>query len=883
MNIIRRKQLSTKIKFAIGALDVYLDNYKSDRFFSKSLAKKLFRVKKYYDILDGTLASPLLRLYCLYWLEYQIKCIIFGHGYPLLDRSLRWVGMEHLREHIKPYFHYLYPICIQRTNYKTNKEDKVEVSLEPVKPSLSNFYGKLYGACLMVRTNTGTYRIIGHVPKDLHRKIRNSLNYDNLVELLNKKDESISWRDYFLTMNIRDHMTMDDNTKSIHIYRNYKKIMTYNEMSIEAIANEFSFCNDYQKYEMINLLLNSNMIEVAISLLSICNKEIVEHLDWCFQVNLPDVIRINSNKINNSKSEPTYETRIQNLDLSDKVKRKAFEKLKVVMGSKGGEGAPKATKWLDNFLSIPWNKLKKEEGLQNNTADIIKEFKEQNSDLDLDDNDNEKVKELNNKIGKERTKHSNYIDRSKKILANAFHGHPQLKKQLIRYLAQIITGGENGMVIGIHGPPGNGKTTAIKKGFAKCIVDDNGKSRPVEFISLSGSSRATKLRGHNYTYLGSTYGRIVSALIDAECMNPILLFDEVDKCSEEIQQILITITDPTQNKEFNDNYFEGIPIDLSKCLIIFTFNDPSRVHPVLLDRVKPMIETKSLTLRDKLAISRTHLIPEIAGFVGMDYKTISIEDRQIVDIINNYTKEAGARQLRQLLIDVIRELNYRTLLNPKTKPIITDKLINDVFEDRLKVCYTMIPEKSKIGQINGMWANSLGLGGILHIQATRINSKDGKLQLTGRQGDTMQESMKCSRTCAIQLAEDYLYENKVRKNIDNASFAVHIPFRGGGVDGPSAGGVICLAIFSVLTGLPINNDVSMTGTCDLHGNLGRIGGLGKKLLGARRAGVKTVVLSKENHDDLELLRKDKLSQEDGIEIIEIDNVREAMPYFFCNM
>lgn len=880
--LVRYIQLRARLSYTLGNLEIYLDNYNASDKYLKMFSRKLHKFKQDLEVLKKLNASISLKLYGALWLSWRMRCIIFNFGYPNLEHMLKFVGIANLRDNVSQYFDIFVPINIQRTNYKTNSEGKVEVSLEPLKPSLQNFYGKLYGACLMIRTDSGTIRIIGHTKRDLHRNIRNDIDMTELKTLLLEKDKDVQWDNYIYTMNVRDHLVTDVKKKAIEIHRNYKKIDAYKEMSMEAIINEYTFCNGYQRYELIKLLLCGNMIDMALNLLSTSNKLIMENLDWEFQNMLPEIMRMKVPVSDNKNIEEIpYDVRINELDVSDKVKKKAFEKLKQIIRSKGGDGAPKATKWLDNFLSIPFGKLKKEEGLQNHIEEYKEEFKKDNPELSMDDVTHEKVIEINEKIMKERNKHSQYIQNAKHILDTGFHGHPKLKKQLRRYLAQLITGGENGMVIGIHGPPGNGKTTAIKQGFAKCFVDENGVTRPVEFISLSGANRASRLRGHNYTYLGSTYGRIVSALIDAECMNPILLFDEVDKCSVEIQQILIQLTDPSQNKEFNDNYFEGIPIDISKCLIIFTFNDISKIDNVLLDRIKPLIETEALTTKDKLAISKQHLLPEIAGFVGMEYNDIKISDNQIINLIDNYTMEAGARQLRQLLIDVIRELNYGKLLDPELKLCVTDELISEVFQDRTKVQYTKIPEHPVVGQINGMWANSLGLGGILYIQVKKMGSKEGKLELTGRQGDTMQESMRCSRTCATTMAKEYFGKIGDDITFENTGFAIHIPFTGGGVDGPSAGGAICLAIYSELTSLPIMNNVSMTGTCDLRGNLGRIGGLGKKLLGAVRAGVQTVIISKENHDDLVLLRKKELSQEDkGLKIVEIGHVQDALKYFF---
>ena len=216
--------------------------------------------------------------------------------------------------------------------------------------------------------------------------------------------------------------------------------------------------------------------------------------------------------------------------------------------------------------------------------------------------------------------------------------------------------------------------------------------------------------------------------MECECMNPIFLFDELDKVSNtengrEITSILTHLTDSTQNHEFYDKYFEGVKLDMTKSLMVFTINDRSKIDPILLDRMT-VIQTKPLSMEDKKVVTRKHLIPQITSKMDLNPTEIDIEDEQIEDLIYDYTREAGARQLKRLLESLIQELNLRRLENPTIDLTIDRFLVNDVFSHKDKVRAESISEHSLIGQINGMYANALGLGGILPIQVSSNMTDD---------------------------------------------------------------------------------------------------------------------------------------------------------------
>jgi ATP-dependent Lon protease len=480
-----------------------------------------------------------------------------------------------------------------------------------------------------------------------------------------------------------------------------------------------------------------------------------------------------------------------------------------------------------------------------------------------------------------RIKQQEYLEKVQDIFESCVHGHSLVKTQLKRLLAQWISGGQSGIVLGLEGPPGNGKTTLIKNGLAKCLIDQNNKPRPVGFVPLGGSTNASSIVGHGFTYVGSTWGRIVDILMECECMNPIFLFDELDKVSKtehgnEIISILTHLTDSTQNNEFYDKYFEGVPLDLSKALMVFTFNDRNKIDPILLDRMT-IIETKPLSLDDKMVVARNHLIPQISKLVDFEPSEIIISDEEIETLICDYTCEAGARQLKKMLESLIQELNLRRLMEPKTSLLIDRFLINDVFKHRDKVRRESISDKPLIGQINGMWANALGMGGILPIQVEKTYTSK-TLVLTGTQGDTMKESMRCAETIAINLTTN----ESPNFNKEDLKFGLHIhcPSTGMPKDGPSAGGAICIAVFSFLCNKYIKQDVAMTGEIDLMGRILAIGGLDAKLNGAKKAGIRKALIPLENKEQFQrMINEGKNPEDEKFKVVMVDNIYEALNHF----
>lgn len=485
---------------------------------------------------------------------------------------------------------------------------------------------------------------------------------------------------------------------------------------------------------------------------------------------------------------------------------------------------------------------------------------------------------------------SNYISQISDTLTKAVHGHDKAKRQIERIIGQWINGEQSGYCFGFEGPPGVGKTSLAKKGIANCLIDNDGTSRPFTFIAIGGASNGSTLEGHNYTYVASTWGRIVDVLIEKKCMNPIIFIDELDKVSKtehgrEIIGILTHLIDPTQNDSFQDKYFHGINIDLSKALFIFSYNDVDAIDRILLDRIH-RIKFNALTLDDKLTVTRNHLLPEVLEKMGLS-GVIEITDDVITFIIDKYTSEPGVRKLRELLFEIVGEVNISVLRGEKNYnqlPVVItiDDVKTKYLQDRDTVRpYVINRSSATIGVINGLYANTMGRGGVLPIEVSFLPcSQLLELHLTGMQGDVMKESMQVARTLAFELAGDKL--NDCLKEVDGKPYKhglhIHVPEGATKKDGPSAGTAITIAIYSRITGLPIRHDIAITGEICLSGKVTAIGGLEEKVLGGIKAGVKHFIFPKENEKDYNKLRNTYECKGvlEGIEFTSVDDIHQAL-------
>ena len=439
----------------------------------------------------------------------------------------------------------------------------------------------------------------------------------------------------------------------------------------------------------------------------------------------------------------------------------------------------------------------------------------------------------------ERTEDNLDLQHARSILDHDHYGMKKVKERIVEMLAvQKLTGDPQGQILCLVGPPGVGKTS-----IAKAIAEAMG--RRFVRMSLGGVHDEAEIRGHRRTYIGARPGRIIEAMRQAKTVNPLLLFDEIDKLSDDMRgdpaSAMLEVLDSAQNNAFVDHFVE-IPYDLSRCLLMTTANDASSIPRPLLDRME-VIEVPSYLFDEKLEIARRHLLPRQLKKHGLTRSNLRADAAALSCLIEGYTREAGVRELDRVLGSVCRKAACE-IVEGKQRITLTRQRITDWLGPQ-RHRGDEVEAEPQVGVVTGLAWTSVG-GETLVIEATALPGK-GNLQLTGQLGDVMQESAHAALT--------FVRANAERLGIDPGCFEkldlhVHVPEGAVPKDGPSAGIALMTALASALSGAEVRPRLAMTGEITLRGRVLPIGGLREKLLAAVRAGVTTVLLPEKNREDL---------------------------------
>ena len=459
------------------------------------------------------------------------------------------------------------------------------------------------------------------------------------------------------------------------------------------------------------------------------------------------------------------------------------------------------------------------------------------------------------------------IAHAKEVLEKRHYGLEDVKERILEYLAvRALTQKSKSPILCLAGPPGTGKTS-VAKSLAESM------KRPFVRISLGGVRDEAEIRGHRKTYVGAMPGRIADGMRKAGVKNPVMLLDEIDKVSTDYKgdtfSALLEVLDSEQNKKFRDHYLE-VPLDLSEVIFVTTANTLQTIPRPLLDRME-VIMISSYTENEKMHIVKEHLLQKQLERHGLADGLLSVSEGALWKIIRNYTKEAGVRTLERTIGELCRKSAKEILETKKEKVRITERNLSK-YLGKEKYRYQMANSEDEIGIVRGLAWTSVG-GDTLQIEVNVLNGK-GKLMLTGQMGDVMKESAQTGISYIRSISAEYQIEDDFFENHD---IHVHIPEGAVPKDGPSAGITMATAILSAVTKKKVRADVAMTGEITLRGRVLPIGGLKEKLLAAKNAGIKRVLVPTENEQDVQ-----EISQEitRGLDIRYVSRMDEVLKMSF---
>lgn len=524
-----------------------------------------------------------------------------------------------------------------------------------------------------------------------------------------------------------------------------------------------------------------------------------------------------------ASGDAAYRERIENSKMPDEVKKKALSELRKLEA--GGSHNPEAhviRNYLDLLLDLPW-------------------ITEEKKSID--------------------------IAEARRVLESNHNGLEKVKERIIQHLAVMkLKKEKQGSILLLVGPPGTGKTS-----LGKSIADALG--RKYVRVSLGGVKDEAEIRGHRRTYVGALPGRIIQGMRKAGTKNPIFILDEVDKLSASYSgdpaSALLEVLDPEQNSTFSDHYLE-IPYDLSDVLFIATANSLANIPWPLLDRMET-IEISGYTKNEKLAIAKDHLIPCILEDHGLDVEKLQIEDEALKVIVDKYTREAGVRGLKKQLAKTARFVSEKIVSGKADLPyMVSVDMLKEILGKEV-IRQEEARKENVPGVVTGLAWTPVG-GDILFIEGTFMPGS-GKLTLTGQLGDVMKESAKIS----LSLVRSRLANTANSFDFTSSDIHIHVPSGATPKDGPSAGVTLFTALTSLITGKAVDPKIAMTGEVTLSGAVLPVGGIKEKVLAAHRAGIKKVILPKENEKDLEDVPEDARNELKFVPVETIEEVlREAL-------
>ncbi len=449
------------------------------------------------------------------------------------------------------------------------------------------------------------------------------------------------------------------------------------------------------------------------------------------------------------------------------------------------------------------------------------------------------------------------LKRSAEILEEDHHGLEKVKERILEYLAiRQLSKSMKGPILCLVGPPGVGKTS-IAKSVARSL------DRKFVRMSLGGMRDEAEIRGHRRTYIGAIPGRIVSSIRQSGTRNPVFLLDEIDKLANDFRgdpaSALLEVLDPEQNNDFTDHFLE-IPFNLSKVMFITTANTMDTIPRPLLDRME-VIRIPGYTEDEKLSIAEKYLLPKQIKDHGLKTENLKISESALREIINSYTRESGVRNLERQIANICRKV-VRRIVEEKIKFVRINPGNLKKYLGTPQYRYEMAALKDEVGIARGLAWTVVG-GDTISIEVTPMRGT-GKLELTGRLGDVMKESARAGISYIRSRVEVFGIDPDFHSNKD---LHIHIPEGGTPKDGPSAGITMATAVISALANIPVRKDVAMTGEITLRGRVLPIGGVKEKVLAAKRAGIKKVLLPKDNEKDMDEIP---------------ENIRKIMEFVFVD-